>query len=94
MSETEQHRGTAIAAYRRYTLVKDQNNNLFQCQQRKSVGQVVCGDIVNWQQEDIETGVITSVEERHSILQSRIFKSKTTVAALSGYWLPRYIYEC
>ena len=69
MSETEQHQGTAIAAYRRYTLVKDQNNNLFQCQQRKSVGQVVCGDIVNWQQEDKETGVITSVEERHTILQ-------------------------
>lgn len=69
MSETEQHQGTAIAAYRRYTLVKDQNNNLFQCQQRKSVGQVVCGDIVNWQQEDKETGVITSVEKRHTILQ-------------------------
>lgn len=69
MSETEQHQGTAIAAYRRYTLVKDQNNNFFQCQQRKSVGQVVCGDIVNWQQEDKETGVITSVEERHTILQ-------------------------
>ena len=69
MSETEQYQGTAIAAYRRYTLVKDQNNNLFQCQQRKSVGQVVCGDIVNWQQEDKETGVITSVEKRHTILQ-------------------------
>ena len=69
MSETEQFQGTVIAAYRRYTLVKDQNNKLFQCQQRKAVGQVVCGDVVFWQAEDAETGVITSIAERRSILQ-------------------------
>lgn len=69
MSNVEQHQGTAIAAYRRYTLVKTKNNKLLQCQQRKSVGQVVCGDSVKWQEEDVDTGVITSIEERHSILQ-------------------------
>ena len=69
MADNEQLQGTVIAAYRRYTLVKDQENKLHQCQQRKSVGQVVCGDVVLWQREDAETGVITSVEMRHSILQ-------------------------
>lgn len=69
MTDVEQHKGTVIAAYRRYTLVKDTNNILFQCQQRKSVGQVVCGDVVFWQNEDKNTGVITSIKERHSILQ-------------------------
>ena len=69
MTEVEQQHGTVIAAYRRYTLVKDLNNKLFQCQQRKSVGQVVCGDVVNWQLQDHETGVITSIQDRHSILQ-------------------------
>lgn len=69
MADVEQLQGTVIAAYRRYTLVKDQSNNFFQCQQRKSVGQVVCGDILSWQKEDSETGVITAIEERHSILQ-------------------------
>ncbi len=69
MADVEQLQGTVIAAYRRYTLIKDQSNNFFQCQQRKSVGQVVCGDIVSWQKEDSETGVITAIEERHSILQ-------------------------
>jgi ribosome biogenesis GTPase len=69
MTETVQMQGTVIAAYRKYTLVKDQNNKLFQCQQRKAVGQVVCGDIVLWQAEDADTGVITSIKERHSILQ-------------------------
>jgi len=69
MTDVEQLQGTVIAAYRRYTLVKDQNNNLFQCQQRKSVGQIVCGDIVQWQPEGPETGVITAVQQRHSVLQ-------------------------
>jgi len=69
MTKTEQLKGIVIAAYRRYTLIEDSNKNLFQCQQRKSVGQIVCGDKVLWQKEDEETGVITSIQERHSILQ-------------------------
>jgi ribosome biogenesis GTPase len=69
MTEIEQIKGTVIAAFRHHTLVKDHEGNLFKCQQRKSVGQVVCGDIIYWQHEDAETGVITSIEERHSILQ-------------------------
>ena len=69
MTEIKQMQGTVIAAFRRYTLVKDLHNKLLQCQQRKSVGQVVCGDVVYWQAEDAETGVITSIKERHSILQ-------------------------
>ncbi|MCK4866100.1 MAG: small ribosomal subunit biogenesis GTPase RsgA [Gammaproteobacteria bacterium] len=69
MTKVEQLKGTVIAAYRRYTLIKDVNNKFYQCQQRKSVGQVVCGDFVLWQKEDAETGVITEIEERHSILQ-------------------------
>lgn len=69
MTEIEKIQGTVIAAFRHHTLVKDHDGNLFKCQQRKSVGQVVCGDIVYWQHEDTETGVITSIEERRSILQ-------------------------
>ena len=69
MTDIEKNKGTVIAAFRHHTLVKDINNNLFKCQQRKAVGQVVCGDVVLWQPEDSETGVITSVETRHSILQ-------------------------
>ena len=69
MIKNEQLKGTVIAAYRRYTLIETSNKELFQCQQRKSVGQVVCGDKVLWQKEDEETGVITEIEERHTILQ-------------------------
>lgn len=69
MTDIEQRKGTVIAAYRHHTLIKDLDNNLFKCQQRKAVGQVVCGDVVLWQPENTETGVITSVETRHSILQ-------------------------
>ena len=69
MSDIEQLKGTVIAAFRKHTLVKDLNNKIFKCQQRKAVGQVVCGDIVTWQAEDADTGVITSIEERRTILQ-------------------------
>ena len=69
MSNSEKIQGTVIAAYRSYTLIKDPNNNFYKCQQRKSVGQVVCGDIVFWQPADEKTGVITSIEERRTILQ-------------------------
>jgi len=69
MADAPSLKGTAIAAFRHYTLVKDQDNQLFQCQQRKAVGHVVCGDKVIWQREDSHTGVITALEERHSILQ-------------------------
>ena len=81
MTEIEQLQGTVIAAFRRYTLVKDINNKFFQCQQRKSVGQVVCGDVVNWQLEGPETGVITSIEERHSILHRPDINGKLRIIA-------------
>jgi len=69
MSDIEQIKGTVIAAFRHHTLVKDINNKEFKCQQRKAAGQVVCGDIVLWQPEGVDTGVITSIEKRHTILQ-------------------------
>lgn len=68
MNDIEQQ-GTVIAAYRHHTLVKDNDNNFIKCQQRKAVGSVVCGDVVLWQVEDSDTGVITSIEKRHSVLQ-------------------------
>jgi len=61
--------GIVIAAFRHHTLVKNSEDKTFKCQQRKAVGQVVCGDIVEWQAEDNDSGVITAIVERHSILQ-------------------------
>ncbi len=70
-----------IAAYRRYTLVRDNAGRLYQCQQRKSVGQVVSGDIVEWQKEDSSTGVITSVKERRTVLQRPDINGKLRIIA-------------
>lgn len=69
MNDVINLQGTVIAAFRRYTLVKDENENIIQCQQRKSVGQVICGDVVTWHAENADTGVITAIQKRHSILQ-------------------------
>lgn len=74
-------KGTVIAAYRRYTLVRDNAGRLFQCQQRKSVGQIVSGDIVEWQKENDETGVITAVDKRHTVLQRPDINGKLRVIA-------------
>ncbi|MFK5914911.1 MAG: small ribosomal subunit biogenesis GTPase RsgA [Woeseiaceae bacterium] len=69
MSEQDIQQATVIAAFRRYTLIKDSTDTLYQCQQRKAVGQVVCGDIVSWFLQEDGTGVITEIQERRSILQ-------------------------
>lgn len=69
MKEKPQHQGKVIAAFRRYTLITDENDQQVQCQQRKAVGQIVCGDNIVWQREDEDTGVITEVNERKTILQ-------------------------
>ena len=37
MINTETKEGTVIAAYRGYTLVEDNKNNLYKCQQRKCI---------------------------------------------------------
>ena len=81
MTDIEQLQGIVIAAFRRYTLVKDTHENLFQCQQRKSIGQVVCGDIVTWHADSPETGVITSVQARRSILQRPDMNGKARIIA-------------
>ncbi|MDH5600275.1 MAG: small ribosomal subunit biogenesis GTPase RsgA [Gammaproteobacteria bacterium] len=81
MNTAEQKKGTVIAAYRSYTLIEDSENNFFKCQQRKSIGQVVCGDIVTWQVEDEHSGVITSINERHSILQRPDINGKLRIIA-------------
>ena len=69
MSDIEILQGSVIAAYRHHTLIKDTQNQLIKCQQRKSVGQVVCGDIVLWPKESDGSGVITEVKDRRTILQ-------------------------
>ena len=81
MINTEQKKGTVIAAYRSYTLVEDNENNLYKCQQRKSIGQIVCGDVVTWQAEDEHSGVITSINKRHTILQRPDINGKLRIIA-------------
>lgn len=81
MSKENQIQGTVVAAYRKYTLVSDQNDNLYQCQQRKSIGQIVCGDIVHLIPENEETAVITAIEDRHTILQRPDINGKLRIIA-------------
>ena len=81
MSSPEIHKGTVIAAYRKYTLVEGSDAQLYQCQQRKTIGQVVCGDVVDWQDEDEHSGVITAIKERNTVLQRPDINGKLRVIA-------------
>ncbi len=81
MSDTASLQGTVVATYRRHTLIRDSHNRLVRCQQRKSAGQVVCGDIVTWQQEDEEHGIITAIEQRKTVLQRPDINGKLRVIA-------------
>ncbi len=81
MNDIKAQQGIVIAAYRRYTLVKDNTDQFIQCQQRKSVGQLVCGDNVIWQAESENSGVITAIEERRSILQRPDINNKLRIIA-------------
>lgn len=81
MKSSEPTTGTVIAAYRSYTLVEGEDNQFYKCQQRKTIGQVVCGDIVKWQVEDQHAGVITTVNERRTILQRPDINGKLRIIA-------------
>lgn len=81
MKSSKPATGTVIAAYRSYTLVEGEDNQFYKCQQRKTIGQVVCGDIVKWQTEDQHAGVITKVNERRTILQRPDINGKLRIIA-------------
>lgn len=73
--------GTVIATYRKHTLVEDKNRQLIKCQQRKTIGQVVCGDIVTWVNDDNSEGVITGISARRSLLQRPDMNGKLRIIA-------------
>jgi ribosome biogenesis GTPase len=48
--------------------VMDAQGKLFRCQTRQHIGHPVCGDWVIWQQVDENSGVVTALQPRSSVL--------------------------
>jgi ribosome biogenesis GTPase len=62
------HHGTVVVRHGRNLVIAGAENNLVACQFRQNLGDIVCGDRVVWHATGEETGVVTAVEERSSLL--------------------------
>ncbi|MEJ2619516.1 MAG: GTPase RsgA, partial [Candidatus Thiodiazotropha sp.] len=48
--------------------IDDGSGRIFRCQTRQNIGHPVCGDRVIWQQVDENSGVVTALQPRESVL--------------------------
>jgi ribosome biogenesis GTPase len=61
--------GLVIVNYGKHMLVEREAGMLVNCVARRSIGPIVCGDRVRWQETGEKAGVIVSVQPRDSVLQ-------------------------
>jgi ribosome biogenesis GTPase len=61
--------GLVIVNYGKHMLVEDETGKLVNCVARRSIGPIVCGDRVHWQENGANAGVIVTVLPRDSVLQ-------------------------
>jgi ribosome biogenesis GTPase len=60
--------GRVVARHGANLAVEDETGKLYHCLSRQNLGHVVCGDRVVWQPIDARNGVVTALQERHSVL--------------------------
>ncbi len=61
-------KGRAIVVHGEHVSVKDSQEVIYRCSLKKRIGTVVCGDHVLWNEAPHQTGVITEILPRHSLL--------------------------
>ncbi|MFQ5470127.1 MAG: small ribosomal subunit biogenesis GTPase RsgA [Gammaproteobacteria bacterium] len=65
---SSQRTGLVIARYNRNYAIEDTDGRIFQCVARKKLPPVVCGDLIEWDPADLESGVIHTLHRRKSLL--------------------------
>lgn len=60
--------GLVVVNYGKSMLIEDGAGSLHRCVARRSLGTIVCGDRVSWQQSGKQAGVITAIEPRRNTL--------------------------
>jgi ribosome biogenesis GTPase len=60
--------GRVIAQYGKNLLIEDKQNNFVLCYPRQNLGEIVCGDQINWQESEPGKGVVTGLLPRKNIL--------------------------
>jgi ribosome biogenesis GTPase len=86
--------------------VESENGTIYRCLTRQHIGHPVCGDRVVWQRIDANTGVVTALLPRHSVLSRPAFSGQEKPLAAnidqlvvvmaprpepSGYLLDQYL---
>lgn len=67
-NHSNENQGLVISYFGNSVAVEDYDGQVFQCHLRRNQELPVVGDYVNWQLEKGETGVITGIQTRRSIL--------------------------
>jgi len=70
-------KGRAIVVYGEHVSVEDSRQIIYRCSLKKRVGTVVCGDYVLWHEAPHQTGVITEILPRHSLLARPDIRGKS-----------------
>ncbi len=80
--EENEQEGLLIAHFGQYLIVEDQNGVFHNCAARKKLGSLVTGDRVMWQPLTNNTGVITTLKPRQSVITrfNKKLKQKPIIA--------------
>jgi len=67
-AESEPQRGTVVTRHGATAAVADNSQEIHVCLLRQNLGHVVCGDRVVWQKTGENSGVVTALSERTTVL--------------------------
>ncbi len=73
--------GTVVVNFGDRALVETDHGDLLRCSVRGKRLRAVCGDVVDWDTADADSGVITRIAERHHVLERSDGRGGTTPIA-------------
>ncbi|HED16350.1 MAG TPA: ribosome small subunit-dependent GTPase A [Gammaproteobacteria bacterium] len=73
--------GLVITQHGATAIVEDSEGQLYQCKIRRSLGRLVCGDRVQFQIENNDNGIITTLEKRSSVLERPLNNGQSRLVA-------------
>lgn len=73
--------GLVVTRFGKTVDVESSEGKIVRCKLRQNIGELVCGDKVVWQAESDESGIITAVKDRHSLLARPNFQGRKKLIA-------------
>lgn len=73
--------GQVITQHGATAVVEDSQGQLYQCKIRRSLGRLVCGDRVRFQIENNNSGIVTALEKRSSVLERPLNNGQSRLVA-------------